>query len=157
MRMRIRKRGRRGSTLIEFALIAVLLFVVIFAVFEFTRFALVYTTLAQAAKAATRYAIVHGANRTGVSGTDPESKPGATTHVEDVVRYYAGAGLINTAALPAACGSPQPAGICVTYPDGNSNEEGNRVSVTVTYQYDPFVALPINVKVRARSQGVIVF
>ena len=56
-----RERRRCGQALVEFAVSAFLLVMVLLSVIEMTRFLLVYTALDNAARAGTRYAIVHGA------------------------------------------------------------------------------------------------
>ncbi len=139
--------GRRGTAPIEFAIIAVLLFLVIFSVIEFCRMLLVYTAVANAASAGARYAIVHGGNRTG-TGTNGPSGPGSTTEVVTVIRNYAGASLLDPARLS----------IAVTYPD-TTNTSGSRVRVIVSYPYDPFTwsTLPLSVNLSSQSQGIIEF
>ena len=142
---RRRGRGERGAALIEFSLVAVQLFLVLFAIVEFSRIVLVATTVANSARAGVRYAIVHGGTRTG-SGIDGPSGPGSTSEIESRVRFYAGAGLMNLSRLT----------VSVTYPDG-SNLPGSRVSVGVVYAYDPFSILPLPVRLGSTTQGVIVF
>ena len=70
-----RASSRRGSTIVEFAVVAMLLLTVMFACFEFDRMLLTYTSLANAARAGARYAIVHGDTGGIVSGPgdDPAS------------------------------------------------------------------------------------
>jgi Flp pilus assembly protein TadG len=141
------RRGRqRGSTLVEFSLVAVLLFMVVFATIEFNRMVLVYTDIANAARAGSRYAIVHGSSRTG-SGTDGPSGPSNNpSEVLTVIRNYAAAAPINAANLT----------VNVTYPD-SSNAPGKRVRVSVVYRYDPFAwaSLPLGVNLGSVSQGII--
>src|SRR5262245_36694356 len=135
----------RGSTLIEFALSAVTLLVVVFAAIELDRMAFVYTSLADAAKAGARYATTHGANRTG-SGTDGPSGPGANpTEVLNIIQGYASLTI-----------NPSKRTVNVTYPDGN-NLVGSHVKVVVQYAYDPYVVLPLGVTLSATSQGMINF
>ena len=98
MRSKRRKQARRGSTIVEFALVTLLLMVVLFAGIEFDRMILVYTTVADCAKVGVRYAIVHGDNRTGTG--DPESGPGDNPDpVSTVIRNFASSGMLNVAAL----------------------------------------------------------
>ena len=108
---------------------------------------IVYTAIANAASAGTRYAIVHGSSRSG-SGVDGASGPGSYTQVQTVVRNYAAASPLDSTRLT----------INVTYPD-SSNNPGNRVRVAVIYPYDPFTwtALPLSVNLSSQSQGVIEF
>ncbi|HUQ92732.1 MAG TPA: TadE/TadG family type IV pilus assembly protein [Bryobacteraceae bacterium] len=140
-----RKAARRGSTLIEFALVAVQLCLVLFSIIEFSRMVLVSTTVAHAARTAVRYAIVHGGTRTG-SGVDGPSGPDGYTEISSNAKAYARSGLLDTGRMT----------VTVNYPDGN-NDVGSRVSVTVVYPYDPFVVLPLRFNLGSTTQGVICF
>jgi Flp pilus assembly protein TadG len=142
--MRKRRSARRGSTMIEFSLVALLLMITIFASFEFDRMVLAYTSLAHAARAGVRYAIVHGSNRTGTG--DPPSGPGNTINVETVVKNFARTGTVDPATLAVA----------VAYPGGNT--PGSLVTITVTFPYHPFTTiLPLNLNLTSTTQGIIVF
>jgi Flp pilus assembly protein TadG len=140
-----RKSPKRGATLIEFALVAFLLMMVIFAGFEFNRMILVYTTLASASRAGVRYAIVHGSDRTGSSGSDPASGPLDTSYVVAKVKQFASMGTLNTDNLT----------VTVDYPV--NNKPGSLVKVSLSYPYNPFVVLPLNVNITSATQGRIVF
>lgn len=138
MRSRAGLRDCRGQTLVEFAMCAVLLLALLFAVIEFGRMMLVYTTIANAARIGARYAIVHGGDSTGT-----------TTTVQDFLK----AGTVNTSSATVAISLPG-------YPDGtsaNCTTPGCRVNVTVTYPYDPlmtFFSLG-SINFASSSQGVI--
>jgi Flp pilus assembly protein TadG len=140
-----RRRSQRGSTIIEFALVAFQLVLIMLALFEFSRMVLVTTTVANAARTGVRYAIVHGSTRTG-TGDDGPSGPGQTSSVSATVNNFARAGLLDTNRL----------NIAVNYPDGNS-DPGSRVRVTLSYPYDPFTVLPLGVDLRSTTEGVITF
>ena len=151
-RMRVRDRWRedRGGSLIEFALISFMFVILLAGVVEMGRMVLVYTTIANAARAGARYAIVHGKDRSGpgATGVNGPSGPGTTTQVETVVKNFASAGLLNTSALT----------ITVSYPNGNT--AGSPVSVTVAYTYDPFVnyfGTLLNRSLGSTSQGIITY
>ena len=137
--------SRRGSTIVEFALVSFQLLLVILAAFEFGRMILVFTTVANAARIGVRYAIVHGSMSTA-SGVNGPSGPGSTANVVNVVRDYAGVGLLDLSKLT----------VTVSYPDA-SNTPGSRVTVTTRYAYDPWVVLPLNVPLGTTTQGVITF
>jgi Flp pilus assembly protein TadG len=140
------RRGRRGSTIIEFALVTILLCILLLAGIEFDRMVLVYTTVAHSARMGARYAIVHGSSRSG-SGPDGPSSSADYSQITTVVRNFAGAGLLATAGLTVA----------VTYPDGNNNP-GSHVSVSVSYPYDPFLTImPLRFTLRSSTQGIILF
>ena len=136
---------QRGSTLIEFSIVSLLLFTVVFATIEFNRMLLIYTAVANAARAGARYAIVHGNSRSG-TGVDGASGPGSTSQVVTVVQTYAGASPLNPSRLT----------INVTYPN-SSNAPGSLVRVAVSYAYDPFTwsTLPLAVNLGSQSQGII--
>jgi Flp pilus assembly protein TadG len=149
--MSLRSMGRwredQGSSLIEFSLVALMFIVLLFGIVEMGRMVLVYTSIANAARAGARYAIVHGAHRTG-SGVNGPSGPGSATQVQTVVQNFASVGLLDTSKLT----------ITVSYSNGNS--VGSTVSVTVTYPYDPLVTYfnsMLSTTMASTSQGVIAF
>jgi Flp pilus assembly protein TadG len=138
----------RGSTLVEFSLVAFMFIMILLGVVEMGRMVLVYTTVANAARAGARYAIVHGGDRTG-SGVNGPSGPGSTTQIQTVVQNFASAGLVNVSNL----------NVNVTYPNG-ANTAGSPVSVTVSYTYDPlipFFSTLLNTTIGSTSEGVITF
>ena len=137
----------RGQTLVEFGLVAFLAVIMLFSIVEISRMALVYTTVANAARAGARYATVHGGTRTG-SGVDGPSGPaGNPPQVITVVKNFASPGLLSTSSLI----------ITVNYP-GASNAPGQLVSVTVIYPYDPLTTyFPLRVRLGSVSQAVIAF
>ena len=148
-RMRVRDRWRedRGSSLIEFALISFMFIILLAGVVEMGRMVLVYTTIANAARAGARYAIVHGADQT-VSPSGP-GNPCTCANVKTVVKNFASAGLVNTSALT----------ITVSYPNGDNNA-GSPVTVKVMYPYDPFVryfGTLLNKTLGSTSEGIITY
>jgi Flp pilus assembly protein TadG len=150
MRIRGVRRWRtdQGNVLVEFTFIVIMLVMVMLGIVEMGRMMLVYTTVANSARAGARYAIVHGAERTG-SGVNGPSGPGNTTQVKTVVRNFAGAGLVDISKL----------NINVAYPNGTSTAD-SPVTVTVTYPYDPWVPYfrsLLNVTLGSTSEGVITF
>jgi Flp pilus assembly protein TadG len=150
VRLGKKRSAQRGNTIIEFAFVTVLLMLVILASVEFDRMMLVYTTLANSARLGARYAIVHGATRTGTG--DPASGATNTSNVVTVVKNFAAAGMLQTSNLNVSV--EYPASTSVTDP---GNKRGALVIVTVTYPYDPFTALPLTVTLRSSSRGIIVF
>jgi Flp pilus assembly protein TadG len=142
--MSLNAHRRRGSELVEFAIVSFLLLSVVFAVFEFARMALVYNTVANAARVAVRYASVNGAT---------QGSPATVASVCNVVTSYT-AGL-NTSAF--SCGGSTGSYIAVAWPDGN-NQPGSRVQVTVVYHYDPFFkALPLKVNLGSTTEAYIMY
>src|SRR6185295_11724401 len=69
-------RRSRGQALAEFALVAPIFFLVLFAVIEAGRFMFYYETLNNATREGARYAIVHGVNSFDCTG---RPAPGAAS------------------------------------------------------------------------------
>ena len=135
--------GRGGQTLVEFTVVTLMMVVILLFVVEMGRALLVYTTVANAARAGVRYAIVHGSSRTDGSA----SGTGSTTQVVTVVKNFASAGLLTTSLLV----------INVTYPNA-SNAPGKSVNITVVYPYDPLTTyFSKTLRFGSASQGIIVF
>jgi Flp pilus assembly protein TadG len=107
--------------------------------FEMCRMVLVYTTIANAARAGTRYAIVHGSDQ---SATAAQIRGIVTNYLNAAPMTASNANFSSTPSYPDTCTDP-----------------GCRVTVTVTYPYDPFVGyFPIGtVNLSSTSQGVITY
>jgi len=144
--MRGQANKRSGTALVEFSLTAFLLVTTLLSVVEMTRFLLIYTTLANAARAGARYAIVHGADRSGV-GVNGPSGTGNVSQVQTVVQNFASTGALNVNNLT----------VNVTYP--TDNQVGSTVIVQAIYPYDPFVGwfTPLSLNLRSSSRGVITY
>jgi hypothetical protein len=141
------KARRRGSSLIEFALVAVLLCLMLLVFVDFGRLFLVYNSVANSARAGLRYAIVHGNDRTGSGADGPSGPADNPPEVISVVKNFADSAPLDRSRL----------NVTVTYPDG-SNIIGALVQITVDYPYDPLLGyFPLDFNLRARSQGRIVF
>jgi Flp pilus assembly protein TadG len=136
----------RGAVLVEFSLVLLQLFLVMTFVFEIGRAVLVSTTVSHAARTGIRYAIVHGATRSG-SGIDGPSGPSDHTQVDASVVRFAQTGLLSTSQLQ----------ITVAYPDATTNNPGSRVVITVRYPYDPFGILPFHANLGSTAEGIIAF
>lgn len=129
----------RGQSAVEFALCSVLLIMTLFGVVEFSRMALVYTSVCNGARMGVRYAMVHGSDN-----------PASTNQIKGVVDNFLTG--VNTANLTVG----------VTYPDTVSgtacHDPGCHVKVTVSYPYDPmFSYFTLSVTLGSTSEGVITF
>jgi Flp pilus assembly protein TadG len=101
-----------GQSLLETALMIVVIFTVVFWILELGELMYTYSVLADAANEGVRYAIVHSGG--DAAGTQAKVKAFAGTSMHDV-------SAISTA---------------VTFPDGSAAPP-NRVQVIVTYTYIP--------------------
>ena len=117
--MPIRFRKQRGQSLLETALMIVVIFNVVFWIFEVGWLTYTHSVMADAANEGVRYAVVH-------SGGDP-----AGTKAK--VLNFAATSLHNTSALS----------VTVNFPSGNATPP-NPVEVTVKYTYVPWLSSFIN-------------
>lgn len=149
LRSRTARRSSRAQALVEFALIAPVFFLVLFAIIEAGRFIFYYEVLNNATREGARYAIVNGA----LSLTCPTGPPAPGTAscdpsgdtVREKVRQSA-FGVLG-------------AGVTVTpvWHDPADNGRGSTVTVTATFTYSsliPLVPLPA-ITVEAESSLVI--
>jgi Flp pilus assembly protein TadG len=140
--------GRIGQSLVEFSLVALLTVIMLLFVVEMGRMLLVYTTVANAARAGLRYAIVHGSTRATGTTLDSASGPGNNpAQVVTVVQNFASAGLLTTGLLV----------INVNYPNA-SNAPGQHVSISVVYPYNPLTTyFSKTLRLGSATQGIIIF
>jgi hypothetical protein len=133
--------------MVEFALVAPIFFLVLFAIIEGGRFMFYYEALNHATREGARYAIVNGANSldcpTGPPA--PSSEPCDTTGDDVVDRVRA-----------SAYGMP-PSSVAVVPTWNPNNGRGSIVTVEATYTYStivPLVPLP-PITVTAESSLVV--
>ena len=117
--MRIRFRDdESGAAMVEFAVVAALFFIpLIFGIIEFGRVVWAKNMVTAAAREGTRYAVVHGADNTGL-----------TADSAAVANY-----VINRTSL-------SPIGVKTVWK--NAKEAQDTVTVTVSYTYTPIVKVP---------------
>lgn len=133
----------------EFALVAPLFFLVLFAIIEAGRFMLYYETLNNATREGARYAIVNGANTLGCPTGPPAPGTSACDPTgEDVKRRVRNAafGILGTGVT-----------VTPTWHDPANNGRGSTVTVTASYTYSslvPIVPLP-PITVEAESSLVV--
>ena len=80
-----RRNGIRGQALVEFTFVGIPVLFLLISVFEISRGMWVYQTLAYAAKAGVRYAIVHGGNCANQNGNTCSATRGPTANACDTV------------------------------------------------------------------------
>jgi hypothetical protein len=150
-RIKSKLSSRRGSSLVEFAVVAIVLLTMVFAVFEFSRMALVYVNLANASRVAVRYAITHGVDRTAAcsSGAGCGSTDGAAVSSD----ICGASGVLTSFAT-----GPLDKSKLVCTSSGLGGAVGTIVRINVSYPYDPwFNIAPYRVTLSSTSQGVITY
>ena len=111
-------RDESGAAMVEFAVVAALFFIpLIFGIIEFGRVVWAKNMVTAAAREGTRYAVVHGADNTGL-----------TADSAAVANY-----VINRTSL-------SPIGVKTVWK--NAKEAQDTVTVTVSYTYTPIVKVP---------------
>jgi Flp pilus assembly protein TadG len=151
MRPLIRRLGdSRGQNLVEFSLCVFLLVMLLIGVVEIGRMVLVYTTIANAARAGERYAIVHGKDN---SATAVQVKS-VVTNFLSTAPMTTGNAVVHVcyAAIPGSDSCSADSG------SGAAAAVGSEVTVQVSYPYDPFTSyFPLSITLGSTSQGVIAF
>lgn len=157
---RRKRRGEAGQALIEFALVALFLVLLIVGFLELVLMVHTYNVLADSAKEGVRYAIVHGAANTAASGPACSNSCAASCAAicgavgTGVVKTYAQYSLHDTTTMS----------VLVDYNPGGNNGAVNcnkspcLVRVTVSYPYKAFFGLGWpTINVYAAAQGRIIF
>jgi len=129
---RSRCKNQSGQSLLETAMMMVLIFTVVFWIFELGWLMFTYSVMANAANEGVRYAVVH-------SGADPSGTSAR-------VKTFAATSLHNTSAISVSVGSP----------DGDYVPP-HKVSVTVTYTYVPWLSKFITTPtMKTYSEGTMI-
>jgi Flp pilus assembly protein TadG len=130
------RRNERGAELIEFALVSILLFMLVFGVMEFGRAVFTYGTVAHLAREGARFAIVRG-NESQVRET-----PADAAAVEAFVLSRA-AGIDDLT-------------VTTTWPDGDNNP-GSVVQVSVSKDFNPIAPLvPLGAITMASTSRMVI-
>ena len=120
-------REEHGQALVEFALVLPVAVLLMIGLFDASRAVWLTTTVANATREGTRYAIVHGAysgTPTG-PGSSSYTAPDQDTAVAAVVQQYA----VGVAGLAVSS----------TWPDGDA-KRGSRVTVSATAPFAPVLS-----------------
>jgi Flp pilus assembly protein TadG len=137
-------RGDRGQALVEFGACAVLLVMLLLGVVEFGRMVLAYTTICNAARIGTRFAMTHGSDNLAT-----------TAQIQSVVNNYLSAAAIDTSSATVTVNYP---GYTVLGCASGGTTPGCPVTVSVSYAYQTMVTYyPINVTLASESEGVVTF
>jgi Flp pilus assembly protein TadG len=148
----IRSRKRRGTGLIEFTLIAMVLFMVILTTVEIDRMLLVTGAIADSTRAGLRYAIVHGSDNLA---TDAQ--------IRTVIQNFAQTGILDKTKLDSShititrttCPSTSDTGSGCSV---TNTAAGAKIDVKTIYPYDPFTSyFPLSVNIGSTSEGYIVY
>ncbi|MCV0402533.1 MAG: pilus assembly protein [Chloroflexi bacterium] len=139
----VARRSSRGQTLVEFALVLPILVGMLIGAFDLGRVVLANDLVANAAREAARYAVVHGGSKfnscpTGPAGPEAIVPPASgscpfpspsTESIKQVARDFAAAG--GTSVVVEVCYGTNCTGDTHTSGASGTNARGNPVTVTV--------------------------
>ncbi|HTV82193.1 MAG TPA: TadE/TadG family type IV pilus assembly protein [Acidobacteriaceae bacterium] len=155
-RIRQGRKEQHGSSLVEFAITALVLLTLLFGIVDFSRAMYAWAFVSWAAQSGTRYAIVHGAKWSGTtcSTTSTQDCDATNASIQSYVQGLAPPGVTGG---NVQVNTQWPA----TTPDGGScstaNGQGCFVEVTVSYTFNfitPF--LPTSgIKLSSTSEQVV--
>jgi Flp pilus assembly protein TadG len=137
---------------VELVMVLPWIFTIMFGLAESARLMMAYSTLSDAARAGTRYAIVHGSYRTG-TGVEGPSGPGNTANVIAAVKQVTSGAGLSPGNVTVYDSGAEP-----MYPDG-TNKIGARVKVKVSYAFTSVLPLivPFSVTLGSTSEGMICY
>jgi hypothetical protein len=141
-------RQEEGQATFEMLVSLMVVFSLVFWLFELCMFTYTCSVLNEAAQEGVRYAIVHGTNSSACSGPDSQcTDQSPYSNVQAVVTSAASASLHNMTAMT----------VTVSFANGTA-AVGNPVAVRVAYTYVPYLNLPsLANTVTFSSQGRILF
>jgi Flp pilus assembly protein TadG len=120
--------GRGGATVLEMALVAPAVLLLLFGMIDLGIAVYAYNTLAEAVRAGTRYAAVHGGRATTPVGPVADDK-----QIERVVRSYAPGFVASRLRVSSS------------WPDGD-NDPNSHITVSASYDYTPAVTALLGFK-----------
>lgn len=136
-----------GSLLIETAISLLVVFPMVFWMFELCMLTYTYSVLGDAARQGVRYAIIHGTDSSLCSGPSTGCGDSSGANVASDVKSFAASSFHDLSAMKVA----------VNYPDGSSSPPA-RVAVSIQYTYVPYINLPGIVQtMNLSAEGRIVY
>ena len=151
-------RRNRGQSLLEFTFVGIPLIFVLISTFEISRGMWIYQTLAHAAKAGVRYAIVHGKNcalngngcqvAIGPATNTCDTDPGINPTISEVI-HCAGVGLdpattqVTFTSLlgQTTCTLETSSGCAGTWPPVGGNDINDPITIKVTTPFKSAIAM----------------
>ena len=141
--------GEDGGSLVEMALSCLILIPILFGIVQLSIGLYCYHYAADAAREATRWAIVRGENCTGLFGSaycSPTSGNGSGATATDIAQYVKGLGYPYSSSVTTATQWCVAGGTPATWSSCSTKQSdalvGNQVKVTVSYAYPliiPFI------------------
>jgi len=131
-RLRRLLRHRRGISAVEFALIAPVLGVILFAMIDVGGAAFQYIELVQALSAGSAYAINHSSDTSGIQGAVSAALPSGWTNVTVGAPLYFCMSSANSCSSPPAGGATSPIAASTCCPSGTCTSSGQAIYLTAS-------------------------
>ena len=155
LRRRLFGRDRsRGQGLVEFALVAPMVFVLILGTIEAGRFMLYYEVMNHAAREGARYAIVHGSDSTCPSGPPPPGYVNNCDPAGDNVKAALAEAALDLAGVgdlivhdPVWTNRSTPANPKPGDTSNGTNARGEYVTVFLDFAYKPLISMVMDIGV----------
>jgi Flp pilus assembly protein TadG len=149
----MKHRFERGSSMVEFCVVASALFLVLFGVLEFGRMLYIYHTVSNAARIGARWAIVRGAQSCGYAvGKALSSCPASQSEIESFVQSQVP--LLDSGSITVTASWPGGTNGC---PAGATQSAGCPVIVTASHNFNfaiPYVD-SAQIPISSSSQMII--
>lgn len=137
-----------GSVAIETALSFMLIMTMVLGIIELSVMAYTYSVLGEAARQGVRYATIHGSASSNCSGPSTGCADSTAANVVSSVTRYANNYARNVSGMQ----------VQVTYPDTGGSTAPSRVTVAITYTYQPlFHVIGTSPTFHVSSQGRILY
>lgn len=133
-----RAKGEQGGSLVETALSCLILIPMLFGIIQLSIALYCYHFSADAAREATRFAVVRGANCNGLFGKaycSPTDSLTTGASQNDISQFVKNLGFPYSGSAVTTVNWCTPAGSWTTCSATKNNQPGNQVQVKVTYTY----------------------
>ena len=154
-RIRRRLTGRqrsRGQSLVEFTLVAPMLFILMLGTIEAGRFIFFYEVMNNATREGARYAIVHGSDATCPSGPPPAGEVNNCDPTGENVKAAVGDAALDLAGVgdlivhpPVWTNRSTPANPSPGDASTGTNARGEYVTVFLDFTYEPLVGAVVEI------------
>jgi Flp pilus assembly protein TadG len=171
------RRSARGQSLIEFALVSVLLFFLILGVIELSRLLFVYSVVSNAAQEGSRYGIARPRDVIAAPAATATVLAGGTPYIDKQVVGTGGCNVTDSTINKVYAIDPSEVDVKVWYDNGDGTPvvpttrtpfpydtqaivKGNRINVEATYNFkfiSPFLSAlaPAGINIKIRSARTI--
>jgi len=142
------RKDEGGAVMLETAASFMLVITLVLGIIEFSMMIYTYGVMSEAARHGVRYATLHGTDSSTCSGPSTGCTDPTAANVVNDVNTFAGS------FLPTMSGAT----VQVSYPDAGGSTVPSRVTVSITYTYQPLFHFPgLSLAFHPSAQGRILY